>query len=226
VVRRKWLDQRLDAVRFKLDCFPTIEYHPLPWVGKYGERTEGTLSRWEVIKALTDEAEIRSALDIGANAGFFSISLALTGVDVIAIERDARAQRILAYTKSKLGLDNLAQLDLNIRRSTVHLLPRADLVLCLSVWHHWVREHGFAEARELLADVWDRCNALMLFDTGQQEMPSDYRLPPMEPSPQQWLKAFLNTCCSDGKVEYLGEHAAFDPEGRRCMRSLFAIRRA
>jgi len=136
-----------------------------------------------------------------------------------------RPDGFFSYTKERLGLDNAALTDLTVTERSVGLLPRADLVLFLSVWHHMVREHGLDLAREMLGRIWERCDRVMVFDTGQEEMPSYFGLPRMEPTPRLWVGNLLTECCGDGRVEYLGEHAAFDPAGRQCMRSLFAVHR-
>ena len=208
-----------------LDTAPTVEYQPLPWLGKAGERAEGTYSRWTEIRRAIEGTPVTSALDIGANIGFFSISLGLRGVEVVALEREPRYQRILRLATGRLGLENVSILELSLAPCRVRLLPRADLVLFLSVWHHVVREHGLKAAEKMLGEVWERCESVMIFDTGQDEMPEHYGLPNMEPNAREWVENLLSRHCEGGRVEYLGEHAAFDPAGRPCTRSLFAVRR-
>jgi hypothetical protein len=69
----------------------------------------------------------------------------------------------------------------------------------------------------------------MFFETGESEMPSDYALPTMAPTPREWLQRYLEDVCSPARVDCLGQMKAFAPGGSEktaiVERSLFAVLR-
>jgi hypothetical protein len=70
-----------------------------------------------------------------------------------------------------------------VNTETTCLLPHTDVVLLLSVWHHWVKVYGFESATQILSGLWERCNKVLFFETGENEMPADFGLPSMGDSP-------------------------------------------
>ena len=109
--------------------------------------------------------------------------------------------------------------------ASVELLPYADVVLFLAVWHHLTRAYGLEPATAILRVVWARTRRVLFFETGEREMSPDFRLPAMEPDAQTWLTAFLAEVCEGGGVRHLGRHAAFDAAGNPVERNLFAVER-
>ncbi|WP_217240864.1 hypothetical protein [Streptomyces sp. AC555_RSS877] len=62
----------------------------------------------------------------------------------------------------------------------------------------------------------------MFFDSGEDEMPATFGLPPMVPTPDAWLTDYLQNHCSGARIEHLGRHRAFDAAGLPTDRALFA----
>ena len=112
---------------------------------------------------------------------------------------------------------------LDVTPDSVELLPSADAFIFLSTWHHLVRDHGVDGATRALGTLWDRTGSVLFFDTGETEMPASWGLPDMQPTPEEWLSAYLARTCPGGRVVPLGRHAAFGPENEDCSRSLFAV---
>jgi SAM-dependent methyltransferase len=236
LVRRRYVDDPIDWLRFRIDTLPRggplrrlayVDYQPLPWVGLHeAERDGGTLSRWEAIWPLVERTNCRTALDLGCNRGFFSIELARRDLAVIGVEPDPPVRRTALYAIRKMGLDNAGVLAMAVSPATVQLLPPADAVLFLSLWHHLVRAHGPDCAIEMLSAIWERARKVLFFDTGESEMPAEYKLPPMTPTPRDWLDELLARACPGGEVIHCGTHDAFAPDGSFCRRNLFAVVRA
>ena len=179
------------------------------------------------MRPVVERLDIENAIDIGASAGYFTIELARLGVHTIAIEPDPANHRIALLAVRRSGLRNIGVLALELRPDNVRMLPPADCVVFLSVWHHLVRNYGFEAATRMLREMWGRTGTLLFFDTGEREMPPEFQLPPMEPEPREWLECYLRETCDGSVVEHLGAHAAFDDSGRPCKRNLFTvIRRA
>ena len=220
----------IDHVQFWFDVFPRLYYQPLPWLHyETARRGEGTKARWKAIEASLEGQTIRSAMDIGCNIGYFCFSLAEAGIPTVGIEVDERALRIARYTARKLGQKNVAFENLTVSQQTLAILPQVDAVLLLSVWHHWVHLHGLDVATEMLAGVWGKCQQNFYFETGEGEMPAEFGLPKMEPTPEEWLKQYLTETCVGGRVEVLGKFKAFGVEGDEqkdiAYRTLLVVRR-
>jgi hypothetical protein len=79
----------------------------------------------------------------------------------------------------------------------------------------------------MLQQVWARAGKVMFFETGENEMPPEYGLPAMTPTPRAWLQQFLQRTCPASRIECLGEMKAFAPGGSETLavvhRQLFAV---
>jgi hypothetical protein len=224
VVTRQVIDDVLDAVRFRIDTFPQGVYQPVPSLPvRSATRGTGSESRWEAILPVVREQGVESAVDIGACEGYFSIMLGESGIPTIAIEGKPANYRTAIFAARRSGLDDVGVLALQLTQENVVAVPVSDCVLCLSIWHHFVRYHGLGGATEMLETIWDRTRKVLFFDTGESEMTPEYRLPAMTPDPRSWLAAYLAETCPGSRIEHLGKHAAFDPAGRPCERNLFAV---
>ena len=230
-LRRRRLDEPLDWLRFRLDTFPSsgrlnTVYQPMPALGlEAAKRGAGTMTRWAAIRDEVRVREARTALDVGSNRGFFMLELAALGIATVGVESDPPAYRSAIYAIRRAKLQNAGVLVLAVDPSNVGLLPRCDSVLCLSLWHHFVHEHQLDGATSILEALWDRTRRVLFFDTGENEMPPSFGLPPMTPDPRTWLGEYLARTCASGEVVHLGEHDAFGPGDRPCRRNLFAVRR-
>jgi hypothetical protein len=166
-------------------------------------------------------------MDIGANMGFFSVSLAAQGIPTVGVEMDDRFVRVFRHVLRKQNIKNVSLMHTEINLDTKALLPQVDLVLLLSVWHHWVRYMGQETAAELLSAVWEKTQKVLVFETGENEMGSHFGLPKMEPDGKTWLTSYLQENCSGAKVIHLGAMKAFNPANRDAgeliTRNLFAL---
>src|SRR3954447_6857586 len=98
LIRRDSVDRAIDWMRFRLDTFPRLDYQPLPWLGlERAARSAGTDSRWTAMAAVLDEVNPASALDIGANVGWFTHKLASRGVPVVGVESNPKYYRTALY---------------------------------------------------------------------------------------------------------------------------------
>lgn len=225
---RLGVDHALDEARFRLDVLTGMDYQPLPGVRtlrlQRARRDSGSWSRLEQIAHVVEEVGASTAVDVGANSGFFSLALAERGLDVVAIEPDPKYARVLDFMARRAQVHGVvARMALTINEQTLDLVPVADAVLLLSVWHHMVRYSGLDAATSIVRQLWAHTRKVLFFDTGQKEMGAEFRLPDMTPSPREWIESYLRETCADGEVRHLGSHQAFDPRGTPVMRELFAV---
>ena len=227
---RARVQHTIDALQFQFDVFPALTYQPLPWLGlKKARRGIGTEARWAAIEAALHAEVIDSAVDIGCNTGYFCFSLAAKGIPTLGVDRDDRSLRIAQYAASRMRAQGVGFCKMDLTPDTMRLLPQADLVLLLSVWHHWVRGYGLEVASELLTEVWKKSQKVLFFETGEIEMPADFGLTMLKASPRQWLEDYLYAMCADAHVMWLGAFKAFAPQGDETQkvvyRNLFKITR-
>ena len=226
LVSRQAIDRVIDLVRLRIDTFPRGLYQPVADLPvRTSTRAEGCESRWRAMLPMIQRIRPRTGLDLGANAGYFSLQLAALGVTTIAVESEPGSQRTAMLAIRRSGLHNVGLLAAALSPDALDLIPPAECVLFLSLWHHVVREHGLAMAGDVLRAIWARTGRVLFFDTGEDEMPPEFRLPPMTPDARTWLEARLRADCPGGRVEHLGLHRAFDAEGRPCERNFFAVLR-
>jgi hypothetical protein len=223
VVTREALDDVLDRVRFRIDTFPEGLYQPVPSLPARASRGTGSESRWSALLPIIEEQDVGSAVDIGACEGYFSLNLAAAGVPTIAVESVPRNYRTALLAVRRSGTSDVGVLAMEVTPENAGTLPATDCVLCLSVWHHFVRAYGLADATDMLAAIWRQTRKVMFFDTGENEMTPDYGLPAMTPDARSWLAAYLEETCPGSRAEHLGRHRAFDPSGNPCERNLFAV---
>ena len=211
-----------------------LDYHPLPRTGAEGrrsERSKGSLSRLQAIREVisSDPVSPRVAMDIGSHIGFFAINLAKQGMLVHAVETEW-SRLLLSFLIARREKAVLAPIALRIDRDTVDLLPEADITLCLSVWHHWVRRYGMDDATYILQAIIDKTRRFVFFDAGEEEMTARYSLPYGDESPTDYLSKYLQTLDGVDELIELGRHQAISPpdkRGRRhdVFRTLYCLRK-
>jgi hypothetical protein len=227
LVNRRAIDSAIDLLRLRLDVFPRGLYQPVATLPlRAATRGRGSASRWEAIAPVLDELDVRDAVDIGSNVGYFPLQLGSAGIRTLGIEGDPPIFRTGLLAVRRSGLKNIGAISLELDPGNVDMVPPADAVLCLSVWHHFVREFGLEDADRMLATIWERSRKVLFFDSGENEMPASFGLPDMGDDPRGWLARHLGATCRGGRAEYLGRHEAFDATGNRCQRSLFGVIRA
>lgn len=238
VGRREELMQVIDRIllRFstrKYGLFgPSVAYQPLPWVGlQGGRRSIGTQQRLEAILGFLESRGGVPAitLDVGANVGYFSLSFAELGAIAYAVEAEPLNNRISRIASNRLEAKSGSFVPLRIWCDTnsVRRFPDANVTLCLSIWHHWVRHYGLDAATEILEELLRKTSDVLFFDSGENEMPEYYNLPFYGADARTWLQEYLASLDSVRSIESLGEYAAFMPDSdegaQNISRQLFAV---
>lgn len=128
----------------------------------YQEKLAGALAEREAQLERAIPAGARTVLDIGCNLGDLTAwcagrGLWAVGVDsAAALIEDARARHgavpRCAFMLQTLGPEDISR------------LPVFDVVLLLSVHHHWLMGHGPAVAAQMLRDLADRTGRVLVFE--------------------------------------------------------------
>ena len=191
---------------FKAGAF--AHYQPLPWIGKKSFiKDEYTLGRWEAIKG---EIRIKngSVLDIGCNLGFFSLSLSELGFYALGIDMQHEFKVISEYAQKRAGLGNAAFSTMIITPDNVSSLPSVDIILFLSVWHHWIKRFGHEQAREMFKTLWKKTGHVLFIDIKEEV--------------SELMMKELEGICAGGTFKRLGGFDKGEKKGIK-ERTLFAI---
>ena len=187
-----------------------VLYHPINIDngGTRAKREQGTYERVELIESIIGQ-EPSSVLDIGCAEGYFSMALAKNGNFVTALEGKKQRALIGQVTARMNGINNVAFYNCNLDTEMAKTLPVFDNVLCLAVWHHWVRLQDLDYANKLLKMIWSKTKKRMFFETGLTELPVEFKLNGRD---ETWLLANLNSVLGDIKITKLGESSSFSSE--------------
>jgi SAM-dependent methyltransferase len=125
------------------------------------KRVAGTAERWEMIRRELD-ARDRSLLDLGCNVGAMTELAASGGRFALGLEREPRL--FGEALKRARGQESLAFMCYGIDPESVLALPAFDVVLCLSVHHHWVRNFGEGAAWQIVGELLRRSRSKFFFE--------------------------------------------------------------
>jgi tRNA (mo5U34)-methyltransferase len=132
--------------------------------------------KWEQIRQhVPEDLTGWSVLDIGCNAGFYSVELAKRGARVLGIDVDPHYLRQAAWVAKQLGLEDRIELQQMQVYDLAHLDRQFDLVWFMGVFYH-LRYPLLA-----LDIVTQRVEKMLVFQT--LTMPGESVLAPLEDIP-------------------------------------------
>lgn len=105
-----------------------------------------------------DEARV---LDLACLEGLYATEFALQGADVVAVEGREQNLAKAKFTKEKLGLDNIAYEQNDVRNIKASSHGTFDVVLCLGLLYHIDAEH----IATFIQQMRDLTNRLLIIDT-------------------------------------------------------------
>jgi len=184
------------------------------------KRSLGTEQRWQMIGAHLDEGD-QSLLDIGCNLGRMTRYAADRGLFALGIDPQQRA--IASAREANHDVPYLSFMRTEITPATMPKIPSFDVILCLSVYHYWMKLYGETEAWSMVARLIERSRRKFFFEPasllkkyGPHPPPGvldldrdglvDYHL--------TGLRAAAGSCWT---VMHLGESACLEPEPFRLL---------
>lgn len=174
-------------------------YHYQPLYG-VGGKFSGT--QHQTVRACTDRWAVINpelpatgfALDVGCQNGFFSFLMAKRGLVTVGVEKDETSVRVCQTLAIANELLPVSFLNMEVSVSTVRNLPGADVVLCLSIFHNWVRDLGFVEADRIMRIIARNTRSVLFFETGQSDQTEvgwAKELSFMGKNPEVWVEEYL-----------------------------------
>lgn len=145
------------------------DYQPNPFredmaAGRLDRRA--CLGRFEAFAAALPAQGALSCIDIGCNIGYFTFRMAARKGICLGIEI---GRNEVNYARGLAALHNVRNanfLQFEVTPSSVAALPAADVIICMSVFHHWARKLGLEAATAIMDGLAARCR-YMVFETGQ-----------------------------------------------------------
>ena len=115
--------------------------------------------RLKVIKSVylnmsASEKRPLKVLDLGCNAGFYSLELARLGAEVVGIETNPGFYKLCNYLKTCNKLQNVSFTNENfVDLYEANKIGSFDLILGLSIFHHIASRYTYSKARKILEDL-------------------------------------------------------------------------
>jgi len=108
------------------------------------------------------DSEAKTAIDIGCNEGALAIALAKCGLQVVGIEKDARAREIAILLAHQIRMDVLFE-DRQLTVDDLEAMEDVDVALLLSVHHQLVANFGLEYANSFLRALARRTRVQLFF---------------------------------------------------------------
>jgi SAM-dependent methyltransferase len=163
--------------------------------------------RFEAFSNSIPKGTPMSVLDIGCEQGYFVFRMAERGGFCIGIDWDRHKIEIAKAIATIHEVNNAVFVRMEIDDNTVRTLPKVDMVVCLSIFHHWARKLGEKKARMIMKYLAGCASRYFVFETGQPNeidtMWAD-KLSFMKPDADTWSKSLLHEL-GFRKVKKLGQ---------------------
>lgn len=114
--------------------------------------------RWSLIEPHLDPDD-EFLVDLGCADGFFVAQAASAGLNVLGIE--GNQNRVERTRERFASADGVEVRQMFLSPDNVEEIPPADVVLFLTVHHHWVWQYGWEEAAEMFRIIADRADVMV-----------------------------------------------------------------
>lgn len=190
-------------------------YHPVYL--KDGQRD--CYDRWEMINKVLDEHSIFSVLDLGSSEGFYVIKAAREGCMALGVDNDIRRHTVAQDQSSLQGITGASFMLNDIGGELLYRLPEFDMVIFMSVLHHFMYLHGEDYCLSFLKKLREKVGKVMIFEMGQSdETENEWAelLPDMGDNPHEWIRKFV-LLAGFSKVEKIGESDSYKKDKNRAI---------
>ncbi|MGH7397925.1 MAG: class I SAM-dependent methyltransferase, partial [Candidatus Rokuibacteriota bacterium] len=135
---------------------------PDPMDADYQEKVAGSLQeRWQKIEEAIPDG-CRTALDIGCNLGDITALCAQKGLWAIGVDQGAKL--IAEAHRRHRDVVDCGFMRMTIAPPDIERFPTFDVVLVLSVLHHWLMDYGPDVAGQMLRSLAERTGRVLIFE--------------------------------------------------------------
>lgn len=146
----------------------TKQYQPDPFNSFGSEGIRECISRYETIdKALPKEP--LSVIDIGCNEGYFVFKLAQRGGFCMGVDSGRNEIMLAESYKHTKGVQNVVFSNMELVPDSFEGMPKFDVVIFLSVYHHIARHNGVEYALDFMRGISKINKRYLIFETGQPD---------------------------------------------------------
>jgi len=128
-------------------------------------RRTDNLERWQSISPHINSTD-QTCLDIGCASGFFTSKMADLGLLSVGI--DVRKNRIKHARKIFRDKERCSFMLLELSPNNISKLPNFDVILLLTVYHHWCYHYGRENAEKMLRYLADVSNKIIFEPPGKE----------------------------------------------------------
>lgn len=174
---------------------PKRLYEPVEIGGRRFVHKRDADLRWDAIAAAIRTYEAGSLLDIGCAEGWF-LRRASAEFGCFGLGIDGGDRRVMLGEIARLhdGVERVAVMKGRLAPEDIRRLPRCDIVLCLSVVHHVLREGGLPAAEAFVQALASRAGKAVVFEMGtsdEKALSWSDRLPDMPEGQEAFVRALL-----------------------------------
>ena len=147
----------------------THEYQPDRFIKRpalTSQRGRSCRDRYAAFTAHLPDGEALSVMDIGCNRGYFVFRMAERGGLCIGVDSDRSEIMFASALATVHRIPNAVFTTMVIDMQALEGLPSVDVTICLSIFHHWVRNFGVETAKDIMQAIADRTSHYMFFETG------------------------------------------------------------
>lgn len=175
-------------------------YHTLPFedLPKMQSHRGYTFERWKHIQEKSGvNFENKTLIDLGCSVGAFSIFTTKAGAIVTGYDYDPDSLKVAQIISEEMDLSilfNQSVIDINFLKK----LPRVDIILWLSQWMWFVKQHGLEEGKDALFEIGKHSNTL-LFESAANDAAA--KIPG---TTQETIAEWLEECTAYSQIIDIG----------------------
>src|SRR5688500_919404 len=156
-------------------------------------------ARWRIIREAIP-AGSASLLDVGSNLGAFTAQAAKEGFWTVGIEKSESLIR--RARRSYAGVSRCAYMRAEIDFEMCSSIPEFDVVLLLSVHHHWHHAFGPEIAAQMLARIVSRSKNVTFFEGASRDTRFESNFPDFVDNDETSITGYYQSYL-DGAVGHL-----------------------
>jgi len=143
----------------------------------------------------------QNLLDIGCADGQLTTKFHDSGLFCVGVDR---AEQMLALSRSgQQYTDGIGFVRYDVTPDSIGKLPHFDIVLLLTVYHHWVNAYGLESAEKMLTDLKRRCDKLF-FEPPGRTIDDDVPMSTNETVEQYYTNYLTGIFSDEVDIHYIG----------------------